>query len=100
MFYTFDQNNSGGYYEKSNGISTHVIIEANSSDEANEIAEDKGVYFNGVADGIDCECCGDRWYRVNEYDGTAVPMVYNDNEVQYYNVVIYYANGNVERFGE
>ena len=24
---------------------------------------DAGVYFDGVASGRDCECCGDRWFR-------------------------------------
>lgn len=23
------------------------------------------VYFNGVENGIDCECCGDRWHECN-----------------------------------
>ena len=32
--------------------------------DANDIAQGNGIYFNGVADGIDCDCCGDRWYPV------------------------------------
>jgi hypothetical protein len=39
-----------------------LFIEANTSDEANSIAEDLGGYWNGVDEGSDCPCCGDRWY--------------------------------------
>jgi hypothetical protein len=69
MFYTFFQNNSGGHF-----IGPHtVIVEANDAAEANEIAEEKGgVYFDGVIRGMDCECCGDRWYRVWVLEGTQV----------------------------
>ena len=64
MFYTYNQNNSGGSfdYNPDKGISHYVIIEANSIDEANCIAENIGIYFNGVDDGSDCDCCGDRWH--------------------------------------
>lgn len=59
MFYTYHQNNSGGFFK---GPSI-VIVEADSHEEADEIAQENGVYFDGVDKGIDCECCGDRWYR-------------------------------------
>ena len=26
------------------------------------------VYFDGIRKGIDCECCGDRWYGAEEWD--------------------------------
>jgi hypothetical protein len=59
-FYCFRQNNSGGQF-----IGDVVInIEADSAEEANEIALDNGIYFDGVEEDKDCECCGDRWYRV------------------------------------
>ena len=62
MFYTFDQNNSGGQFIGPN----YIIIEADSAEEANTIAQESaGVYFNGCEDNIDCECCGDRWYPVS-----------------------------------
>lgn len=67
MFYEFRQNNSGGFWREP-GMS--VIIEANSSEEANVIAETKGLYFNGCEEGLDCDCCGDRWYRAwSDKDG-------------------------------
>ena len=65
-FYVFDQNNSGGYWDKILGYK--VIIEAENPRQANKLAEVMGIYFNGVENGEDCECCGDRWYEVDEYD--------------------------------
>lgn len=44
MFYTYRQNNSGGYYIGP----SYVIVEADSSSEADFIAEQNGIYFNGV----------------------------------------------------
>lgn len=62
MFYLFVQNNSGGYFhnDAEAGIGINVAFEANSEDEAIERAKNV-IYFNGVEDGYDCECCGDRW---------------------------------------
>ena len=65
-FYIFDQNNSGGYWDKVLGYV--VIIEAETPEKANEKAEEIGIYFDGVESGEDCECCGDRWCEVDEYD--------------------------------
>lgn len=65
-FYVFDQNNSGGYWDKVLGYK--VIIEAENPRQANKLAEVMGIYFNGVENGEDCECCGDRWCEVDEYD--------------------------------
>ena len=64
--YVFDQNNSGGRYEGPK----FVIVQAGSDNEADDLAEEfAGVYFNGVASLIDCECCGDRWRRtIDEFD--------------------------------
>jgi hypothetical protein len=63
-FYCFRQNNSGGQFIGERDL----IIEAESAEEANEIALDNGVYFDGVEESIDCDCCGDRWYRVEEHE--------------------------------
>ena len=64
MFYTYRQNNTGGDFivDPEAGISVQVIVEADSLDEANTRAETIGLYFDGVRDGMDCGCCGDRWY--------------------------------------
>ena len=60
-FYEFSQNNSGGFFEYTDNVSEHVIIEAPSEEKALEIAENIGIYFDGVERELDCECCGDRW---------------------------------------
>lgn len=60
MFYTFDQNNSGGEWviDPKRGIGHFVIVEAKSEDEATAKAEAIGLYFDGFGD---CPCCGTRW---------------------------------------
>lgn len=65
-FYEFTQNNSGGSFVVDEKLCHRVIVEAKDEDEACDIAERMGVYFNGCEDGHDCECCGDRWYRPDE----------------------------------
>lgn len=76
-FYQFKQNNSGGGFRSP---AINVIIEATSVDEANVLALDHGLYFDGVADERDCPCCGDRWYPVRDekYDVSDVPSIYNE----------------------
>lgn len=78
MFFTYNQNNSGGDFviDAQRGISTFVIVEADDDVEADEKAEKIGLYWDGVAEGRDCECCGDRWNR-QWSGGTNVPMVYD-----------------------
>ena len=61
-FYEFDQNNSGGSFDVTDKLCHRLIIQASSEKEAIRIAEDMGVYFDGCEKGIDCDCCGDRWY--------------------------------------
>ena len=61
--FQFRQNNSGGQFMGPK----FVVVKANDADQANQIAQDQGpVYFQGVAKGIDCDCCGDRWYPVHD----------------------------------
>lgn len=59
MFYRYTQINVGGHYV---GPQV-VIVEAAGLPEAEVIATGAGVYFDGVAAGNDCVCCGDRWTR-------------------------------------
>jgi hypothetical protein len=75
MFYTFNQNNSGGnfVYNPVNGISHYVIVEADNLDEAINMAEEIGLYFDGEGD---CECCGDRWSSYA--DESEEPKVYGE----------------------
>lgn len=68
--FRFRQNNSGGEFIVDDTVDVNVVIEAESADQANEIATKYlGIYFNGVDEGHERECCGDRWYPV-EGDGT------------------------------
>lgn len=83
MFYLYAQNNSGGRFitDKKMGIANNVIIEAQSPRVADALAEDKGLYFNGCAEGRDCDCCGDRWSSAGDYDASEVPSVYGSEVV-------------------
>lgn len=73
-YFTFRQNNSGGSFIKP---AHNVVIEADSADDANHRAEAIGLYFDGCDDGMDCECCGDRWYaQCGNDSGSPEPMVY------------------------
>jgi hypothetical protein len=62
--FVYSQNNSGGFFT---GPKTIAVI-ADTPKQANELALVQGVYFDGVNKGLDCECCGDRWYRKTEPD--------------------------------
>lgn len=80
-FFYFMQNNSGGdfHFDEHRGITCNVVIEAGSPESANELALTKGLYFDGCADGLDCPCCGDRWYAVRHDDvGDDAPSVYGN----------------------
>ena len=97
MFYLFDQNNSGGdfHHDSSNGIGYRVIIEADSADQANEIAENIGIYFNGCYDERDCPCCGDRWSPAYVGDGTECASEYGGLDTGGFGIpsYIHYENG-------
>lgn len=104
MFYTFRQNNSGGSFHVDSRVAQYVVIEANDSSEANARAQEIGIYFNGVYDGGDCECCGDRWYEASSYDGTETSTLYGEPVESYEDKVrftpseeplihVYYLNG-------
>ena len=61
-FYEINQNNTGGSFVTNDKLCHRLFIEADSESEATDKAEDLGCYWNGVDDGMDCSCCGDRWY--------------------------------------
>ena len=63
-YFLFRQNNSFGAFDFNENVGVNVVIVAASEREAIEKAEEVGCYWNGVADGYDCECCGDRWIPV------------------------------------
>lgn len=74
-FYEYRQNNSGGTFTVNEEVTIHVIIEADNDDQANSIAEEIGIYFDGCDKGRDCSCCGDRWDR-NYSEGDPEPSIY------------------------
>ena len=80
MFYTFNQNNSGGRftYDESKGLTHVVIVEASSAQHAKERGEEIGLYWDGVQNGMDCNTCGDRWSYcyMDDDDGKQQPEVY------------------------
>ena len=57
-FYTFTQNNSGGFYLYHYET---VIVEADNLEEAESIAERESDVYCGMGP-HDCECCGPRWW--------------------------------------
>ncbi len=73
-FFQFTQNNSGGFFV---GDYKYLLIEADTIQQANSFAILNGAYFDGVADGRDCDCCGDRWNRAKSYHPKyATPLLY------------------------
>ena len=105
MFYTFNQNNSGGKFRRDEqaGIGELVIIEAPNASEANSRAESIGIYFNGCNEGMDCPCCGDRWHSVSDSDADETPSLYGksiyEQEIEMFwdHAFIHYLSGRIER---
>jgi hypothetical protein len=108
MFWTYRQNNSGGYFDyDEDGISVYVIVEADSADDANGRAKAIGLYWDGYGD---CDCCGNRWSAMSSDTwwadkGDAVPSIYNTPVEQVEESwtwmgdrpegFVHYANGNI-----
>lgn len=99
MFYTFRQNNSGGYIIRNEIVDIYVIIEGRSANEikrkANKLFEDYSQY---------CECCGKRWdYWFDDLDLDTEPRIDNKSAKEYKsdysgekNIIIHYDNGRIE----
>lgn|SRR3990167_258957 len=98
MFYQYDQNNSCGIFKVDDemGIGVKVIIEEDNAVQANNKAEYVGLYFNGVNDGIDCQCCGDRWVYCSEEDAI---LIENDSLTGYIlePSFIHYKDGTIKK---
>lgn len=119
-WYKYDQNNSGGYFAVNDNVSIYVLIQATSAGEANQRAQNVGIYFDGCSLGFDCGCCGDRWYNTEDmldtfrtYDWRSKRTSDFDNILDYAqslanqdiwaddnepSVIVYFADGSVERF--
>lgn len=102
MFYTYSQNNSGGRWIDNERVTGFVIIEARSAEQANERAEEIGLYFDG--DG-DCPTCGNRWDEAYG-PGTERPSIYGNTDLpaalrESYStgkVYVYYMNGRKDTY--
>jgi hypothetical protein len=89
----YSQNNSGGNWYGPK----HVVVQAVNGSMADATAENfAGVYFDGVATGQDCECCGDRWSPSWGAEGTEEPQVYDDAATACDDVLLVYADGRTE----
>lgn len=96
-FYTFHQNNSGGYYILDENVQHYVIIEGYDlwqiESFARKIFEDYRDY---------CPCCGQRWDDswMDEDDMTDEPKIYGKDVHEYKNngckAIIYYLDGRKE----
>lgn len=62
--YEIIQNNSGGnfIFSKEEGLGYYNFFIVNNKKELDIILDRLDIYFEGVRDGIDCSCCGDRWH--------------------------------------
>lgn len=95
MFFEFAQNNSGGSFVVNDKVCHRLYIEAGNYNEARDKAEELGCYWDGVANGIDCPCCGDRWsdyesepinlekYATGGYKASVYDNVYRDAKAEW-----------------
>lgn len=100
MYFHYRQNNSYGCFDIDdvNGIGPNVWIEADSIEKANEKAFSIGIYFDGVENGQDCDCCGDRWY--SPYVGDEVIDIDSFAQYVFYwhdTVYVHKKDGTIER---
>lgn len=94
-FYEFNQNNSGGSFDVDDKVCHRVFIESDNKDEAIDKALELGIYFDGVRDGIDCPCCGDRW---SDYcDEIEFPYEYDKEKT--FNSIEEYAQYLADKYG-
>lgn len=103
MFYHYPQNNSGGSFT---GKYHHIIIEANSAEQADALAESgTEIYFDGCQTGSDCDCCGDRWSRAWSSGGDETPQIYSGPVEEWTDkyfgggVLVLYLNGERKEYG-
>jgi hypothetical protein len=75
-YFHFFQNPSFGVFDTDAGAAENVWIEAPDAHLANLRALKFGIYFDGVDQGRDCSCCGDRWDRAYG-DGCDVPCFWD-----------------------
>lgn len=73
LWFTFGQNNSGGYFVKDANVCEVVCIQAANADEARAKVQD--MFDNSDS----CGCCGPRWnFDPDDSDGAPVPSMYGE----------------------
>lgn len=82
--YHYHQSNPGGSLDRSKPL--ELYIQAPTPKVADAIAETYGVYFDGIRNGLDCECCNDRWDRASNYDLVDI----EDIDIQRTGTVVHY----------
>lgn len=77
LFYTFSQNNSGGYFVTSDehGIGEYVSVQGTSKADALHRFDLIGQMVDGFHEY--CECCGERWSTWSPEAGE-VPTMYGE----------------------
>ena len=98
-FYKYRQNNSGGHFhiEDEDGIGPRVWIEAVDASHADDLARSIGIYFNGVRDGMDCGCCGNRWSETWG-DGSVSPEINEEYDFLWHDTVyVHHLSGKIKR---
>lgn len=93
-FFTFSQNNSGGYYVEDDTVAQVVVVEADDADDADSRASKKGVFSYHY-----CDCCGPRFS--GQYDRAkgfrSVKAAVADSFMQSPSVVVHFKDGRVEK---
>jgi len=98
-FFMWRQNNSGGHFVVDDDLTWRVVIESDDYEQAEIYALGIGVYYDGVDEGRDCRCCGDRWYEGQELDCEDQTLVEHLQEYaddygwENPSVIIHYADG-------
>lgn len=102
-FYTFYQNNSGGYFIKNDeyGICETIIIQYYSMDDAREKLNNIGKNVPGF-DSY-CSCCGERWddCDITPYDTPCIFGIPIDDAEEGWcrkRVFVHYLDGSLKEF--
>jgi len=93
-FFTFSQNNSGGYYVQDGVVDQVVVVEADHADDADSRASAKGLFSYHS-----CDCCGPRF--CGQYDKAkgfrSVKAAVSSSWMQSPSVVVHFKDGRVEK---
>lgn len=100
-FYAYQQRNINGFFQKDDNLDEWVFIESRNADHADRVAQRLGVYFDGVSQGYDCKCCGNRWERASYSSYCSEPTIYSEHVTlsEDRNWIVHYASG-MKRRGE